>query len=171
MSTHMLVTLVGQDRPGLVEVVARTIAEHGGNWLESQLARLGGQFAGMVRVDIAGADDGLVGALHALPGLKVIVSESDDAPSAGDASHQVSVVGTDRAGIVRDVAAAIAASGVNVESLDTWTDAAPMSGEAMFYALALVSVADEAQLDAMQDRLEALSDDLMVDVMPNLEEG
>ncbi len=44
----LVLTLIGPDRPGLVEAVAEPIAAHGGNWLESRMAHLAGQFAGIV---------------------------------------------------------------------------------------------------------------------------
>ena len=53
MDTSLVVTVLGPDRPGLVEVVSQTIAEHAGSWQESRMARLAGRFAGvlLVRVD------------------------------------------------------------------------------------------------------------------------
>ena len=44
-------TLLGTDRPGLVRVLADLVANHGGNWLDSRMARLAGQFAGIVRIE------------------------------------------------------------------------------------------------------------------------
>ena len=51
----LVLTLIGPDRPGLVEAVAEVIAGHGGNWLESRMAHLAGQFAGILRVEVPGA--------------------------------------------------------------------------------------------------------------------
>ena len=45
-----MLTVIGPDRPGLVEAIAAVIARHGANWEESRMAQLGGQFAGMLRV-------------------------------------------------------------------------------------------------------------------------
>ena len=50
--TDLVLTLIGSDRPGLVEAVAEVIAGHGGNWLESRMAHLAGKFAGILRVEI-----------------------------------------------------------------------------------------------------------------------
>ena len=46
MKISMVMTLIGKDRPGLVESLSRTVEEHGGNWEESRMAHLAGQFAG-----------------------------------------------------------------------------------------------------------------------------
>ena len=48
--TDLVLTLIGPDRPGLVEAVAEVVAAHGGNWLESRMARLAGKFAGILRI-------------------------------------------------------------------------------------------------------------------------
>ena len=68
----MILTVIGPDRPGLVRALAQTVAAHGGSWLESRMARLSGQFAGIVLVD---AEDSLVPALQALEqeGLRIVV--------------------------------------------------------------------------------------------------
>ena len=45
-------TVIGPDRPGLVESLASVLARHGGSWLESRMARLSGQFAGIVQAEV-----------------------------------------------------------------------------------------------------------------------
>lgn len=167
MHQHIVLTLVGPDRPGLVERVARTVTEYGGNWLESRMARLGGQFAGIVRIDAGRDVDGVVHALEALDGalLRVTVARGGAAATTdGGDAWRLDVVGADRQGIVRDVSAAIAASGVNVESLETRRTHAAMSGEATFHAHAVVRVLHGAQLEQLRERLEAIALDLMVDL-------
>jgi len=67
MLTNLVMTLIGADQPGLVQLVAARVADHGGNWLESRMSHLGGQFAGIVRVEVpAEKADGLVRALQQL---------------------------------------------------------------------------------------------------------
>src|SRR5436189_3912325 len=76
MQRSLVMTVIGQDRPGLVESVADLVASHGGNWLESRMSRLGGQFAGILRVEVqADKEQGLVSELKALSarGLSVVV--------------------------------------------------------------------------------------------------
>ena len=60
MQRLLVMTVIGQDRPGLVESVAALVAEHGGNWLESRMSRLGGQFAGILRVEVPGENEAAV---------------------------------------------------------------------------------------------------------------
>src|SRR6187401_3573097 len=108
MQVPLVMTVIGKDRTGLVESVARLVAENGGNWLESRMCRLGGQFAGILRVEVAKEKrDELVNALRTLEvdGLRVIIhaegGASLDPREAGDRGSLVNVelVGNDRQGI------------------------------------------------------------------------
>ena len=74
--TDLVLTLIGSDRPGLVEAVALIVAEHGGNWLESRMTHLAGKFAGILRAELP--PDHVAEAVKALAalearGLKVVV--------------------------------------------------------------------------------------------------
>ena len=48
MQVPLVMTVIGKDRTGLVETLAEIVAGHGGNWLESRMCRLGGEFAGIL---------------------------------------------------------------------------------------------------------------------------
>lgn len=49
---HLVITVIGQDRPGLVGALSDTVYQHKGNWLGSSMSKLAGQFAGILQVDI-----------------------------------------------------------------------------------------------------------------------
>ena len=52
MTTPLVLTFVGDDRPGLVNAISEKIAACGATWLESRSARLAGKFAGIVLVNV-----------------------------------------------------------------------------------------------------------------------
>jgi glycine cleavage system regulatory protein len=166
--TDLVLTLLGADRPGVVESVAQPIAEHGGNWLESRMAHLAGKFAGILRVEVPDANvEPLRAALARLEarGLRVVVEASP--PAAGGAGRHLmdlDLVGLDRAGIVREISHALAEHGVNIEELVTDRTAAAMSGELLFRARARVNVPAGADVATLRARLERLAGDLMVEV-------
>ena len=105
MSRSLVLTVIGDDRPGLVGRLATTISAHQGNWLESSMSHLAGKFAGILRVEVAEQDAAeLTTALAALPDLRVIAESSDAAPvPAAGRRFTLSLVGHDRIGIVREV--------------------------------------------------------------------
>ena len=49
----LILSVIGSDRPGLTQALAAAVLSAGGNWLESQLSRLGGLYVGSVLVDLA----------------------------------------------------------------------------------------------------------------------
>ncbi len=66
---QLILTLIGKDRPGLVEEISSTILSQHGNWLTSNLSHLAGQFAGIVQVEVAEEHlQEIQDALHKLPG-------------------------------------------------------------------------------------------------------
>jgi glycine cleavage system regulatory protein len=167
MDTPLVMTLIGQDRPGLVEMVARLVADHGGNWLESRMCRLGGKFAGLLRVEVPSEQEAALGtALAALErhGLSVVVHPDRAAVPAMSASVRIDLVGQDRPGIVREIAAVLAARGVNVEELTTERCSAPMSGEALFKAQALLLVPEGSDLVGLRREIERIAADLLVEI-------
>ena len=168
MMTSLVLTVLGEDRPGLVESLAQVIAAHGGNWLESRMARLAGKFAGILRAAVPQAHtDALTSALRDLEsqGLRLLIDWSpSDVPVQDARQLRLNLVGNDHAGIMRDVAHALAWRGINIDELHTETTHAPMSGEALFRAVAYVRVPRDVALAALQGQLEHIAHDLMVDI-------
>ncbi len=166
MQIPLVMTLIGPDRTGLVESVARCVAAHDGNWLESRLCRLGGEFAGILRVEIPNQNKpALVSALQKIAGLTVTVrADESGIPAAGGRQIELEVVGHDRPGIVREISAALARAGVNVEEFSSEVASAPMSGESLFKAAARLHLPDSCDVAALKKDLEKIAADLLVDV-------
>jgi glycine cleavage system regulatory protein len=151
-----------------VERLSRVLVEHQGNWIESRMARLSGQFAGILRVDLPAESVGsftqACAALRA-EGLSVNVTPTDAAqPSFAERYLLLEVIGHDRPGIVRDIAEVLARVGVNVEELTTGVESAPMSGDQLFRAKARLGVPKGLTSDALAQLLEPVGSDLMIDV-------
>ncbi|NJD34672.1 MAG: glycine cleavage system protein R [Betaproteobacteria bacterium] len=170
MSTYLVLTVIGDDRPGLVGELSAAISAHQGNWLESSMAQLAGKFAGIVEVSVDAAQaDALGKALGQLKGLKVTVESAAVqklAPEgvANTRRLKLALVGHDRIGIVREVSQVLANHAVNVESLETHTSSAPMSAAVLFHAVAELTAAPDLDVGALTGELERISNDLMVDI-------
>src|SRR5262245_47571042 len=124
MQRLLVMTVIGDDRPGLVESVASLVAERGGNWLGSRMSRLGGQFAGILQVQVPTEQEApLLRELADLKskGLTVVVHSEPAAASTAPRSQtrRLDIVGQDRPGIVQQISRALARFGVNVEELQT----------------------------------------------------
>lgn len=166
MTAHLVLTVIGDDRPGLVGELASTISAHKGNWLQSSMAQLAGKFAGIVEVSVDLANlDALRTALTQLASLKITI-ESAQAPKSALVGRRLklSLVGHDRIGIVREVSQVLARFAVNVEKLATRTASAPMSADVLFHADAELTADAALDAAALIAELERISNDLMVDI-------
>ncbi len=167
MASYLVLTIIGDDKPGLVELLSETIARHSGNWLESNMAHLAGKFAGILRVSVDDLHaDALLQDLQKLSSVLRLVVEkvSMTEPPASQRTLRLTLVGNDRPGIIKEISRALAAQHVNVEELTTQCSSAPMSGEPLFNAQALLKVPANLDLHDLQRQLERLADDLIVEI-------
>ena len=122
-SLSLVLTVLSDDRPGLVEALASIVTAHDGNWLESRMAHLAGQFAGILRASVPEARaEALMSALQGLAaqGLRVVIKRSTTgAPADGYRWLRLQVVGNDHPGIVRDLAHALKQRDINIDELST----------------------------------------------------
>lgn len=169
MSAFLIISIMADDRPGLVETLSRIVKEHEGNWLESRMSHLSGKFAGIVQVQVNNHHKApLENALNQLKseGWVVGIEEISHTQNQNQASAKLSIVGNDRPGIVKDVSQALAKLGVNVLELNTKFESAAMSAEALFKTKAHIQIPDELELDDVRDKLEDISNELMVEITP-----
>ncbi len=168
MQVPFVMTVIGKDRPGLVESVASLVAQQGGNWLESRMCRLGGEFAGLLRVHVpADKEQALLQSLKTLQdqGLTVVIHPDQPAQSPTTARLAVlELLGQDRPGIVRQISSALARQGVNVEEISTECASAPMTGETLFKAQARLFLPESCDLGRLREELEKIAGDLMVEI-------
>lgn len=170
--TTLALTAIGDDRPGLVSALSAEIDDHGGSWVDSSLALLGGKFAGIVLVEVAQertAD--LTESLSALAeqvGLRVTAtpagSSADPVDGGGGEALQLHLIGQDRTGMVREVASALASARATIDDLRTWTRDAPEGGGVLFEAEASVRLAAGEDAGAVREALERIAAELMVDL-------
>jgi glycine cleavage system regulatory protein len=166
--TTLVLTVVGDDRVGLVKALADVVSSNGGNWERSHLAELAGTFAGVVVVTVPDRQaDQLRGALAPLQGLldvSVRAAAPDAAPGAAPRRVRLELLGNDRPGIVAAVSGILARHGLGVADLQTATREAPMAGGLLFEATAVVTAYSDASLDAVRADLEELATEILVDL-------
>lgn len=167
MNNFLVLTVISDDKPGVVELLARTISQHQGNWLESRMSHLAGKFAGILQVAIAAEQQAaLTSALEALSGkgLKVVVEAAKVLDKPACRSYHFSVVGADRPGIVYEIAQAFAGRNINMDELETSYSSMPWSGEPLFEATGVIEVPEAVDMDALWEQLDVIADELAVDI-------
>lgn len=164
---HLVLTVVGDDRPGLVTALADVVASHGGNWERSEFSELAGAFAGIVLVTVpADRASALTSAMQAMEGMLSVTVHSGVARVSDTEvdTITVSVLGNDRPGIVHELSQAIAARGASIESFTSRTREAPMAGGTLFDATIIVRPDAHATAGDIADALERVAADLQVDL-------
>lgn len=168
MPVSLVVTVTGPDKPGQLDLLSSALAANGANWQESRMARLAGQFIGIVLVTVP---DSKLAALQATldglsaQGLTVAARKcDDDQPIKGQRKVKLELTGQDRTGIVRDISHTLAERGVSIEEFETACSSASWSGEVIFKAAAELRVPAELSTDDLREVLEGLANELMVDI-------
>jgi len=168
MNASVVLTIVSDDRPGIVEALSQVLQDHGGNWTESSMLSLAGKFAGILLASLP--EQQVEGFLHALHGLQsegmhiVAQSASEQCAAGGMREFNLDLVGQDRPGIIHDISEILAHHGANVQELDTECQSASMSGEMLFLAKARVLVPAQTSIEQLRLDLENLANELMVDI-------
>lgn len=165
----LVLTVIGDDRPGLVDALSGVISEHGGNWDTSRMARLAGKFAGIVMVTVPDAEaDALVTDLEPLEAqgvLHVTVERAEPIETeAAAVSATMEIFGLDHPGIIHEVSQALAERGVSINELETETRDAPMAGGTVFEARAALRIPVDVLQPELEETLRRLADSLAVDI-------
>jgi glycine cleavage system regulatory protein len=167
MKQTLIMTILGADRTGLVRSIAAIVAAHQASWQESRMARLAGQFAGILRVDCPSENIAqLSQQLQKLAseGIQIHIIQESAAAHEDRRLWHIDVVGNDRPGIVHQLTEAIAYCGGNVEELVTGLESAAMSGHPLFRASGKVSLRSSSDEAPLREAIEKLSDDLSVEI-------
>lgn len=178
MNNTVICSFIGNDKNGLVELLAKAISDSDGNWLESNMAKLAGHFAGIICIDI---DESKIANLQtaldqlAKDGLAIQLSNSSHAfareassqsagQSAGQSALQLDIVGNDRPGIVYEVSQALVAAKINVVNMQTHLSSAPMSGDSLFHSTMSLSNEHDYDLDELEFQLDKIAERLSVEI-------
>jgi len=171
MASRIMATITSRDRPGIVEQVTEVLVRHQANLEESRMARLGGDFAGIMKISVPEKRSAkLVAALGKLGkkgihvGVRPIEGEMPER-LAGHLPHEITVTGADHEGIVHSIAASLAELGANIEELSTSVVNAPITGAPLFNMRAVVGVPPSFGTGRLRERLDQIASAQGVDVV------
>jgi glycine cleavage system regulatory protein len=164
---HFILTFIGDDRPGYVSEIAEVVKHNHGNWLESRMVKLGGKFAGLVR--IAAPENKITELKQALINLAqnqftLAIEDLDETEPNDNLRYQLDILGNDRSGIIHEISLALSDNDINLIDVSSNVAPAPMSGIPMFSCTALVEVSPGTALDAVEEQLMEIAADLGLDI-------
>jgi glycine cleavage system regulatory protein len=164
----LVFTIIGDDRPGLIETISTIVNTHSANWLGSSMAQLGGKFAGMI--EVAGQPEQLSQLSASLMeltniGLTVVIEKAVTSTEHHRQETQtISLFGLDRPGIIQEISKALAARDFNILDLKTEITRAAMTGDPMFDGQVLIEGCNDAQSEGLTEILDKLSIQLGIDI-------
>lgn len=168
MNTSIVLTIIADDQPGIIQIVSEALIHHGGNWTQSSMSSLAGQFAGILLASVPSENtEACLAELHGLEsqGLRVVANISGEVTeSAKTNTYVLELVGNDRPGIVHEVTRLLANHKVSVRELETTIESAPMRGGELFKATAKLVVPETVDIELLETELEDLANDLIVDI-------
>lgn len=166
----MVLTLIGKDRAGLVDAVAKCITDADGNWLRSSFCQLSGQFAGFIEVMLPQENHRLLtDSCAKISDLSITLSPCETFDNNKTQTALVKVTANDRKGIVSDITSALKRFEINIVEMNTECSSAPNWGSPVFSAEVNITKPDSVDLDEVKDAIENISDDLMVEIEANYE--
>lgn len=160
-----IITLIGEDKPGLLASLADIVYQHHGNWLASNFALMAGKFAGFVEVHLPDDKVDAVGEIFASRSDVQITMSPGRHHQDPETKHATfSILGNDKPGIVNELSAAITSNGANINRFESKCESAPSAGNILFKAKAFIEVPANFDLDILVEAMEKIANDLMVDI-------
>lgn len=161
----LVISIMGKDKPGLVDSLAKCVYKHQGNWQGSSFAHMAGMFTGFVEVHVS--EDEKQNLIDALDSIKDLSVQSVAVATSGEINSTkltVDVMGNDKTGIVQELTSVLNQFNLNIVTFSSHCESAPNWGSLIFKAKAEIAVPADFDDDALQDALEALANDLVVDI-------
>ena len=112
MNTSIVLTIIADDQPGIIQSVSEVLTHHGGNWTKSSMSSLAGRFAGILLASVPAENtETCLAELHELEsrGIRVVANVGDEDPGeAKTNTYLLDLVGNDHPGIVHEITTLLA---------------------------------------------------------------
>lgn len=168
MNKSLVISALGNDKPGIVNELSKTILNQGGSISDSRMTVLGGEFAMMLLVE--GSQDCIDDIISKLEetgeklNLTLIAKETQNPESDNKRlPYQVTVVSMDHPGIVHNISDFLSSRNLNIEEIETKTYPAAHTGTPMFALEMIISVPADSSIRALRDEFLIFCDDLNLD--------
>jgi glycine cleavage system transcriptional repressor len=163
MKAYSVISVIGPDRPGIVDEVSRIVARREGNIEDSRMAHLGGEFALMMLISgKAESQDEVADEIRSWAEaneMTAVVKPTTGPADTAGATAEIELDMPDQPGIVSRVTHFLAERGANVEGLETFVRPAPFTGTPTFSMHVNVRSAERIPLEQLRDALQDLAHD------------
>jgi glycine cleavage system transcriptional repressor len=172
-SENLIMIAVGPDRVGLVEKISEFIVERGCNIEDSRMAAFAGEFAvillisgearNLSKISQSSAD------LSEQTGLQISVKQpSRKKPQEPSLPYKLIASCMDHPGVVYKISTTLSKLGINIESLETDTYPAPVSGTPIFRMEAIISIPTRLNINTVRSQFDGIEREENIDIDLNL---
>ena len=164
---QLILTALGNDRPGLVGEVTGVLLAAGGNILDTRMVNLRGRFAMLVLLEAADAAQlsAMLPAACEKIGLTVHVTPHGGAlVPKGGLPFRLKTYSLDQPGLVHRISEVLRGHGVNIEDLSARQDSAPFAGDPLFTMEMRLTVPAAVAIRALRADLQAACEKLNADM-------
>ena len=174
MTTKLVISALGADRPGIVDEISNIIYKHSLNIEDSRMTVLGGEFAMLLLVS---GDQSSLDAIQtqvneieqALQMRLMIKATSDSAPIQNAIPYAVEVTSLDHPGIVNNISSFFSQRDINIVNLHTESYSAPHTGTPMFALHMTIGITADTNIAKLRDAFMQACEELNLDAeMKNL---
>jgi glycine cleavage system regulatory protein len=163
----IVISVLGNDKPGLIDGLSSIVDLHQGDWVESRMSKIEGKFAGILRINVPDNNlQPLVGGLaDADLGLSIACEEvRPPAKLSRFKSYNIELIGNNHSGIIRQLSHVLANLGANLEEMQTEVVDGSMSGEKLFKATIHLELPIGVNEDFVRAKLEQIANEMMVEI-------
>ena len=168
MTTKLVISALGADRPGIVDEISNIIYKHSLNIEDSRMTVLGGEFAMLLLVS---GEQSSIDAIQtqvndigqALQMRLMIKVTSDSAPIENAIPYAVEVSALDHPGIVNNISSFFSQRGINIVNLHTESYSAPHTGTPMFALHMTIGISADTNLAKLRDAFMQACEELNID--------
>ena len=168
MSDFLVITAIGEDRPGIVDEVSRILLNNDLNIEDSRMSILGGEFA--IILLVSGSKQSVTSIIDQQPqleqalNLKLLIKSTRARQTGGDVvPYSIKVVGMDHPGIVHQLARFLSQNSINIKDMETDSYPAPHTGTPMFAVNMVVDIPGSSATSKLRDEFMALCEEQNLD--------
>lgn len=168
MTQYLVISALTEDRPGIVDQLAKAAKENACNIMDSRMSVMGGEFA--ILMMVSGEESAIAQMENAIPDLSkqldlscICRRTSERAPGQKLLPYKVDVVALDNLGIVHEIASFFSEQSINIENMDTEAYSAPHTGSPMFALNMIVQIPANITIATLKDQFIDFCDDRNLD--------
>ena len=162
-----LISVLGDDKHGLVDGLSKIIVANDGDWIESRMSSFEGKFAGILKVNVPSNNASQLKKelVSSSLGLQIACEETTPIKQTDVKSYNIELIGQNHVGIINKLSHVLADDlEANVEELKTEIIDASMSGEQLFKAQITLHLPVAMDENLVRDKLEKIADEMMVEI-------